>query len=557
MSTKPAEDTARTSSATDFYVWNVPGAAVQIRIGLDVVRRIREYLTDPVRRSSEAGGLLIGNPHLRGPQIVDFAPISRESESPTEFILSNDEKVALRQQIAEANRSSPEGSVVGYFRSDIRKGICLDEEDEKLIADCFSGPSNVFLVVQCRDADPATAGFFFRDDGAIFSSFSFMNFDLDETILASQVYSPSTEIPHSSDVNGTPPVSLDTPKVSGLFTVRRLAVPAIVVGLFGVAGYFYNNIGQIRPETSSAEASRTRAGIPKALGLSVAGSGSEINITWDPKSSLVTGARVALLSIQDGDQRRDLPLTKDQLLSSRLVYTRTTDTVHIALETYGEDGSVARENVISMGNTASKAAATSFETTVNTAARTVPALQEKNRTPAREFVAPSRRIASPQTENPASLAVVAPPDLTARLDLRQMPSTPQAPVIGPAAVPPPPQATSPSQFRTRQSQPIQVAPQIQQRPPVPLRQVRPVLPDNVKSMLTGRASVKVRIQVDATGRVTGAEPLMTGGSLDKFLSSAAASAARMWTFEPATEGDRRVPSELTVEFTFVPERQKR
>jgi TonB family protein len=76
-------------------------------------------------------------------------------------------------------------------------------------------------------------------------------------------------------------------------------------------------------------------------------------------------------------------------------------------------------------------------------------------------------------------------------------------------------------------------------------------------MLTGRASVKVRIQIDASGRVIGAEPLTIGGSLDRVLSSAAADAARMWVFEPARVGDRRISSELTVEFTFVPERPKR
>ena len=570
MSAKPAEDTARAADATDFYVWKVPGAAIQIRIGLDVIRRIREYLTDSVRRTSEAGGLFIGNPRARGPEIVDFVRIPREIQSAPEFILSDVEKGALRVQIEELNRTRPEGTVVGYFRSDIRKGICLYEEDQKLIADCFSDPSNVFLVVQCRDTDPATAGFFFSDDGIIFSSCSFMEFDLDETTLANQAYSWPVEVPRESNASGDekPALGAVASSSSGLFAVddravspphivRRWAVPAVIgVAAMCGAGYLYQNFGQIRSKALPAEATRTRAGTSTKLGLSVATSGSEINITWDAKSPLVTSARVALLTIQDGNERRDLPLTKDQLLSSKLVYSRNTDTVHFALEAYGEDGSVARENVIAMGNNANKPATTHYETTVSAPVSTHPTSEEKKRAPAREFVAPSQRVASPQMDNPAPPPVGAPAELTARLDLRQTPPTSQVPAAVPAAVPPPPQASSPSQFATRPSQPIQVVPQTQQRPPVPLRQVRPVLPDNVKSMLTSRASVKVRIQVDASGRVTGAEPLTTGGSLDRVLSSAAAGAAKMWVFEPAREGDRRVPSELTVEFTFVPEKQK-
>ena len=91
------------------------------------------------------------------------------------------------------------------------------------------------------------------------------------------------------------------------------------------------------------------------------------------------------------------------------------------------------------------------------------------------------------------------------------------------------------------------------RSATPVRQVRPVLPDNVKALLTIRANVKVLVQVESNGRVTDAEPVESGGYLNRLLGAAASSAARLWVFNPATEGDRKVASELTVELSFVPE----
>ena len=123
----------------------------------------------------------------------------------------------------------------------------------------------------------------------------------------------------------------------------------------------------------------------------------------------------------------------------------------------------------------------------------------------------------------------------------------------PAPVPAQVRLDAPNPTLEQSSQPLASVSQLAHQPPVPLRQVRPVLPPNVKAMLTGRANVKVRIRVDAAGKVVSAEPLDTTGSVGRFLGAAAASAARTWTFQPATTGGRKVPGELTVEFTFVPE----
>ena len=129
---RPAEDRAGTPEVPPFFVWRIPGTAVRIDITLDVVRRIREYLTHVAPDGQEAGGLLIGHARARASVITDVVPFFREPESGPHFVLSDVEQTALAQRVAEVNRGKEE-SVIGYFRSDHRNGVCLYEQDQELI----------------------------------------------------------------------------------------------------------------------------------------------------------------------------------------------------------------------------------------------------------------------------------------------------------------------------------------------------------------------------------------------------------------------------------------
>lgn len=574
-SAKPSEESTAAPAEPQSYLWKFQGLAVQIRIRLEVIRHIREYLFDGVPQPSEAGGLLLGKSQGVKTEITGFAPILRDKESGgLPFVLSDREKTDLRRHIGELNGDDGETIVLGYFRSDLRNGVCLYDQDQDLIREQFSDPRSVFLVVHPRQSGTPTAGFFFWEGGVVFGSFSFMEFDFDDTVLASESYAipelPAAPIEESplSDSPVAAPSSDEAPAFASIAAKRsprtsRLAVAGALGGalLIGGALYRFNAVPGSSKGTPAAPSTQTA---PRStfgatsLGLAVAASGKDINISWDAKSPLVTDARVALLTIDDGPVRRDISLTKDQLLSSRLMYTRTTDTVQIALETFGQDGKVTRENVIAMSQDSAGRNTTRFETRVDTAAASTRARQEDQndekdeKKAARTFVPPAQAI-QPAAQAPASVPM---PDLPRQsltaLNLQQAapsttsaipapPTRADAPIAAPIAAPPPPA-----------SRPIQVVTQTR-RSATPLRQVRPVLPDNVKALLTGRANVKVLVRIDATGRVTEAEPVESGGSLNRLLGAAASSAARLWVFNPATEGDRKVASELTVEFSFVPE----
>ena len=594
-STGTSGECAGTQRVSPHYVWRVPGAPLQISISIELVRRIRGYLTAHSERSpnSEAGGLLLGKPRPSGVEIGDFTPLFHDDTPGPHFVFSDAEKPNLRSRIEEMNRLGSELSVVGYFRSDVREGISLYEDDLALIREFFSDHSNVFLIIRNAETPHPTAGFFFWDANCIFSSFSFMEFSFHESVLASALPAVnSAPVPDDDGKAGQQLAAsvqvsaagngfkLDPAPVEELrnqaarhpLPSRRWVVGAGITVALGLGLGVYSLVARrVVSSPTIPQKVLARTGFqPASMGLAVSRSGTDMSIVWNGQAPLITGARVGMLTIEDGNSRHDLPLTRSDLLSSRLIYTPKSNTVRITLEIFAHDGKVTRENVIAVANAAAPMAAAGAPTAAaadarpnrvevpvdKSARRSQPPSESQvtERNPPRDFVPPVARMESPRVVTPAE----PPPAIAPRMDVPRM-DLPGVQLA--AAVPPPVRQDAPNSPSEKPPQPLQAISQPVQaisqpvlQPPVPLRQVRPVLPPNVKAMLTGRVNVKVRVQVDATGRVNAAEPLNTAGSLGRFLGSAAASAARTWTFEPATMAGRKVPGELTVEFIFVPER---
>jgi TonB family protein len=575
-----SSESAGTESGSTHYVWTFQGAPVRIRIALDAVRRIREYLVAGPGKS-EVGGLLLGKPHAGGVVIDDFAPLLREENCGTNFVFSDAQKLDLRNYIEVLNRLGGDLSVVGYFRTDLREGVRLYGEDLTLIEDLFPDRSNAFLVIRPHQNRPPTAGFFFWDDNTIFSSLSFLEFEFDEATLRTQ----SEARQQAAASKHAAPTKQDTAPV--IETVIKAVTPEKAVSLpdparprrwlivgsiaavmvcVAVAAYTLGVGGILSQRTDN------RTIFQPSLGLTASRTGEQINIVWNSQNPLIAEARIAMLTIKDGSVQRDLPLTSEQLKSNRLIYTPQTDTVQIALEAFGRDGKVTRDEVIvlALSNAAAPTPgaidAQRYRVEVPvTESGLKPQVAESQPVPpkrVREFVPPPDSRAQAPAQ-PVTAPVESAPALMSRMDMRQdLPIGRQPLASAPAPVP---QAT-PRVAVENSTAPVQAAPQPTPpqtsqpasqpaaRPPIPVRQIRPVLPANVKSMLSRRMNVKVRIQVDTTGRVVAAEPLDAEGSLGRFLGSAAAAAARLWMFEPATSGQQKVPAELTLEFAFVPER---
>jgi periplasmic protein TonB len=133
----------------------------------------------------------------------------------------------------------------------------------------------------------------------------------------------------------------------------------------------------------------------------------------------------------------------------------------------------------------------------------------------------------PEAQPPVTRTPPGPPANTGR------PSTPTA-----VAPPTPIQTSKP------------VEPSLPYTPPQPIRQYAPVAPENVRRSITGEVIVQVKVNVDSSGKVIGAEPLGSGDPVAQALAGAAISAVKRWQFEPARRGAEKVTADTVLTFRF-------
>ena len=360
--------------------------------------------------ASEAGGLLLGKAHSAGVEISGFAPWLRGEKSGPDFVLSDTDKLVLKDYIEELNGLGDDLSVVGYFRSDFRKGISLGEADLSLIREFFSGRSNVFLVVQPSKVPEPVAGFFFWDGDSIFSFFSFREFIFDEAKLPASAETNSVAVPEEA---GAAPILLESDQSSEAvatlepapapvgtapnkasrnpWPLRRWAmVVGIAVALISASAYL------LVPKSTGRY---TVAQQFPPVQLSVSRSEGDIKISWNGQAPQVTAARAGLVTITDGNLQHDVALTPTQLQSSRLVYAPRTDRVQITLEIFTNNGGTTHDEMMLLLNPGTPpTTAASVTQRVEVSAQASPVLLPKQSefrasqaTPAREFVLPIHR----------------------------------------------------------------------------------------------------------------------------------------------------------------------
>ena len=81
----------------------------------------------------------------------------------------------------------------------------------------------------------------------------------------------------------------------------------------------------------------------------------------------------------------------------------------------------------------------------------------------------------------------------------------------------------------------------------PADDVRPPYPE-AKRRFEEEASLRLALHIDASGRVVAVDPV--GAADAVFLASARRHILRRWRYQPATEGDRAIPSRLVVTLRF-------
>lgn len=110
----------------------------------------------------------------------------------------------------------------------------------------------------------------------------------------------------------------------------------------------------------------------------------------------------------------------------------------------------------------------------------------------------------------------------------------------PEPVVPAPKKAQPETRRTVTQQPVEgPATQAPAYPDHPraIRQFAPFVRESLRQSINGEVVVRIRVEVDANGRVISAESLTQGRPLANALAATAVAAAKRWEFEPARPGE--------------------
>jgi protein TonB len=204
------------NSPTQYYLWEFPQKPVCVRLSLDVVESIERDVLESFRaitaRGSEVGGLLLGRSETGSTlrTVVDgYELFACDYTRGPLYLLSDEEKARLEESI-ERKTAGLAGQVVGFFRSNTRKDLTLDDEDLELFQKYFARPEQVFLLVKPYAAKASAAGIFIWEGAKVRAEGSYIEFPFRRADLGKGEFAKSivTDKPKAKETPIDPPVAL-------------------------------------------------------------------------------------------------------------------------------------------------------------------------------------------------------------------------------------------------------------------------------------------------------------------------------------------------------------
>ena len=292
------------------YVWWFPGSPVKVHLDLQVVQRLKQRLGNAGTGVSECG-LLFGGSRDGATEILDFQP-------------------ALSAGVPDMIASLPtelKRRLIGYYRTEETESLHLNAQDLALAEKCFKGPNQVFLMMHANGFGPPAATFFFRDRDGSMAEFGFLEFPLDPSLLAMEGHDRALR---SRDTAVEQPVAIPSPPADDGRRMQRrspwkaaawicsaaliLALGVVLIGAArrGQIPALWRAITNPLP-TESASISVVQASAHPIIALHVIRKNGDLELTWDRESPLIAAATSGLITIQDGESKRLLPLNSAQL----------------------------------------------------------------------------------------------------------------------------------------------------------------------------------------------------------------------------------------------------
>jgi len=365
-----------------YYVWEVPGKSISIKLSLDVVDRlqhdvIRGFGAVP-RRGAEVGGVLLGSAEGDGPvvRIEDYELIPIEYKRGPSYLLSEEDVQAFEGSLEQLQNDGEKSlRPIGYFRSHTRDLVGLGEEDQDLLSKYFPEPETVVLLIRPFGTKPSIAGFYFKENGefqtgAPLQEFSFRRKDLapdeapppqapparpprnvpprrERPRAEPERLAPSfLEQPLPTDTNGLAEdagtVPKTAPKTAAKITPTKGGIWVPLSFIFLILGLMLGFQAALTLHPSSLN-----GGDAYNVSLSVSQSGADLQLKWDRQSPAIRAAQKGILTIEDGDlTSKPTELSAAELQSgSVVVYPHSTNSVKFRLELIMKDGNRLIETV--------------------------------------------------------------------------------------------------------------------------------------------------------------------------------------------------------------------
>lgn len=162
-------------AASEIYRWEVSGKPIAVEIRLDALDRLDREVTQAFRaitsRGSEVGGILLGRFRAQPrPTVVieDYEAVPCDYRRGPLYLLADADRARLEETLARWRNQPPRDlTVVGYYRSNTRKELALDDDDLALIEQYFRDPHQVVLLIKPFASKPNLAGFFLWEGDAV------------------------------------------------------------------------------------------------------------------------------------------------------------------------------------------------------------------------------------------------------------------------------------------------------------------------------------------------------------------------------------------------------
>ena len=350
-------------SDTKYGSWVVPESPVDVEYSLVVIEEIRQVVADGFQRLQrggiEVGGVLYGTREDRTLKVLAMREIACEHARGPTFHLSDNDRAALTAQLErDKDDMRLEGMlVVGWFLSHTRSDVTLQQSDLDTYSGFFPEPWQVTLVVHPGRAGLMRAGFFVREpDGSVRGERSYQEFNFPDRLAAvldrplrERRPPPPTEPPPErfpAPLAAAPQEPVDPREFETREPIpqQQYDAPSFGQPSRQIPQYApYPNTGRKMPWTiiGIVVAALIIAVIgmrffgpqlnAEPLSLAVIEHDGQLQIQWNRASQSIAGSGGGTLQIVDGQDKRDIPMSRIELAQGNFTYVRRSGDVQVRL----------------------------------------------------------------------------------------------------------------------------------------------------------------------------------------------------------------------------------